>query len=345
MSRKKINLNPSILDNIIKTTGINKEAFLATIGNESEVGVTFDASKPYATPAEIKAANAANVRPEGHRFGQGSTEPSQIPGYETRFGYLNQQFKLQNIPLAKQTQIVDELRKKYPLALATNMSTADFLKGMAPSKSDITNKSFHGIEAFNQGLAMVAELNSTYGIQLNPQVIYANTSTGFVQLLGDEIKGSGPNGAITLQDMKTNFAKETSDQLNTQSIVDYFNKPGAQKAYANKPTKVIIPISATKGIEVTLPYDPRAVGEYHNGKQNANDRFLSAITINLYNGTNQNSILPNVGVKFTYIERLAVNTVNEATRNGKITPSKVVNLPANYLNPNKKPTQGKTPRR
>ncbi len=345
MSGKKINLKPSLLDNIINTTGINPDAFKGTIGNESEIRVTFDKNEPFATAAEIKAANVANVRYEGHRLFQGSTEPSQIPGYETRFGYLNQQFKKQNIPLAKQTQIVDELRKKYPLAFSTNMSTADILKGKAPSKSDITNKSFHGIEAFNQGNALVAELNSSYGIQLSPQVTYANTSTGVAQLLGDEIKGTGPNGAITLQDMKANFALETSDQLNTKSIVDYFNKPGAQKAYANKPTTVIIPISSTKGIEVTLPFDPRAVGEYHNGKQNANDRFLTAYTMNVNNGSKKEAIVPTAGVKFTYIERLAVNTINEDTKNGKITPYKVVNLPANYLNPNKKPTQGKTPKR
>jgi hypothetical protein len=333
-TKSKINLSPTELDKILSATGVNKEAFLATIGNESEVGVTFDATKPTATPAEIKAANLANVRYEGHRLFQGSTEKSQIPGYETRFGYLNQQFKKQGIPLARQTQIVDELRKKYPLAFSTNMSTADILQGKAPSKADITNKKFHGIEAFNQGNAMVAELNSKYGIQLSEQVTYANTSTGVAQILGDEVKGTGPNGSITLQDMKTNFANDTGDKFNTESIQNYFNQPVAQKAYASKPTKVIIPISSTKGIEVTLPYDPKAVGEYHNGKTNANARFLSADTINLYDGQTKTKVTPTAGVKFNYIERLAVNTVNEATRNGKATPYKQVNLPANYLRTN-----------
>jgi hypothetical protein len=340
---KSLNIVPSELDKIIAATGINKEAYLATLSNESEVKITFDGSKPLSTPAEIKATNLANVRYEGHRLFQGSTEKSQIPGYSTRFGYLNQKFKELKITPAQQIKIVDDLRKKYPLAFSTNMSTAEILKGTKPSTADIQNKKFHGMDAFNQGIALVAELKSKHGIDLGEQVIYANTSTGIAQVLGDEIKGTGANGTITLNDMKTNFANETGDKLNTQSIINYFSTPAAKQAYANKPTSVIIPISNTKGIEVKLSYDPRAVGEFHNGREQANIRRLSSDQINVSNGTTKKTYPANAGIKLNYIERLALNSVNEATRQGKPTQFKEVDLPANYLTNNQ--TKPKTPRR
>jgi hypothetical protein len=340
---KSLNIAPSELDKIIAQTGINRDAYLATLSNESEVKITFDGSKPLSTPAEIKATNLANVRYEGHRLFQGSTEKSQIPGYSTRFGYLNQKFKAQGISPAQQTKIVNELRSKYPLAFSTNMSTADILKGTKPSTADIQNKEFHGKKAFDQGIAMVAELKSKYGIDLGEQVIYANTSTGIAQVLGDEIKGTGANGTITLNDMKTNFANETGDKLNTQSIINYFNTPAAKQAYANKPSTVIIPISNTKGIEVNLSYDARAVGEFHNGREQANIRRLSSDTINVTNGTTKKTYPANAGIKLNYIERLALNTVNEATRQGKPTTFREVNLPANYLRSDQ--AKPKTPKR
>jgi hypothetical protein len=324
-TQQTLRIHRSTFDDIINRTNINPLALQAVWLNESERAprVVNDRAQ-VSTPADIQQINRANVRYEGHRLFQGSTEQSSIPGYSKRFGYLNQQFDKQKIPMARRVEIVNALRQKYPLAFSTSMSTAEILQGKAPSTADITNKNFHGLEALRQGQAMVAELNTTYGIAIDPRVTYAITSTGVTQLLGDEIKGTSASGEITLADMQAHYRSETGDQLNTQSITDYLNKPASQRAFANKPTTVVIPISATEGIEVTLPFDPKAVAEYHNGKANANNRFLSPTAINMGNG---NSIKP-TGIKLTYPERLAINAINASRDNGQPLETKRVKLTA-----------------